>query len=122
MAHWDPPALLLLDAELLTSGHCEFSGSVSHVSGSRLAICIHLDNRFRDPAAFSLLVGTPDPHPGGIVLPGAGSFAHSKSLTSFHSHRVSKRGLIVLRNLACSFGICLRSVHKVLLHADILLL
>src|SRR6266480_7831309 len=111
----EPSALLVLDGEFLTSSHREFSGIVSSRSGSRLAVCIQLDDSFRDPAAFSSLIGTPDPHPGGIVLPGTGSFAHGKRFASFNSNWVRKLGLIVLRHPACAFGVCLQSAHKALL-------
>src|SRR5690349_11526236 len=96
----EPPALLPLDAEFLAGSNREFSGIVSHASGSCSAISIHLDDIFRDPAAFSSLIGTPDPDPGGIVLPGTGSFAHGKRLASFNSNRVSKLGLIILHHPA----------------------
>src|SRR5690242_10066757 len=103
----EPPALLILDGQFLTGCHRKFSGIVSSMSGSRLAVCIHLDERFRDPAAFPSLISTPDPYPCRIVLPDAGSFAHGKSFARFNSNGVSKLGLIRLCHLACSFGISL---------------
>jgi hypothetical protein len=117
----EPPALFLLDDEFLTSSYREFSGIVSNLSGSRLTIWTHLDDLFRDPAALASLVGTPDPHPCGIVLPGIGSFIHSKSFASFNRNRVSKRGLMVLCNPAYSFGIFLQFAHKALPHLSVLL-
>src|SRR5436305_1980352 len=67
----EPPTFLVLDDEFLTSSNRQFSGIVSSVSGSCLTACIHLDDIFGHPAAFFSLIGTPNPNPCSIVLPGA---------------------------------------------------
>src|SRR5258708_15847218 len=114
----DPPAFLVLDGEFLASSNRQFSGIVRSGSGSRLAVCIHLDDIFRYPAAFFSLIGTPYPNPCRIVLPGTVSFAHSKSFASFNSNWVRELGLIVLCNLAFSFGCCWRYVHNAFLQTS----
>src|SRR6266568_4378621 len=110
----EPPAFFLLDGQFLSSNHRQFSCVVGSGSGSRQAVCAHLDNILGNPAAFSSLIGTPYPDPGRVVVPGAVSFADGKSFASFNSYWIGELGLIVLCHPAFSFGVYVRYVHKTL--------
>src|SRR5579871_4876765 len=98
----EPAAIRIGDAERFAHTGGKFGGGVVAKGYGRLAASLEKDGG--RPTAFAARIGTPDPAPGGIVIPVGDLFADADLFPCLERDGVGKLGGVLADDLAAAFG------------------